>query len=67
MGARRSDQIPSNPPATDFKTRTDDEHIIEEDKQALNARPRSDDKLPTGGENPALTDLKRRLNEADSD
>jgi hypothetical protein len=49
-----------DPPATDFKTRTPDEHIHEEDKQELNAEPRAaEGRIPQRGENPAKSELKR--------
>jgi hypothetical protein len=64
MGGNSSD--PTHPSGTDFKTRTPDEHIHEEDKQALKAHPRSDSKIPTGEENPALEELKERLDEKET-
>lgn len=67
MGGKRPDQNLSNPAGTDYKTRTDDEHIHEEDKQSLNAHPRSDSKIPTGEQNPALEDLRKRLDEKKTD
>lgn len=58
MGGKRSDQIPMNPPATDRKSRVEDEHIHEEDKQALhNERGKLAIKR---GENPALKALKSK-------
>jgi len=59
MGGKRSDEIAMEPSATDKKTRTDDEHIHEEDKQALHTR-RGKLAIPKRGENPALSALKRR-------
>ena len=49
----------TEPSATDHKTRTDDEHIHEEDKQALHTQ-RGRLAIPEQGENPALTSLKNK-------
>jgi hypothetical protein len=59
MGSKRPNQIHKDLLATDIKTRTDDEHIHEEDKQALHTR-RGKLAIPEAGENPALKELKRR-------
>jgi len=59
MGGKRSDQVAMEASATDHKTRDDDPHTHEEDKQALHPR-RGKLGVPKRGENPALTDLKNR-------
>jgi hypothetical protein len=59
MGSKRPEQAHKDLLATDFKTRTDDEHIHEEDKQALHTR-RGKLAIPERGENPALEDLKAK-------
>ena len=60
MGVKRPDQIPMEPSSTDKKTRTDDEHIHEEDKQLLHTRRGKLDMPKKGEDNPALADLKAR-------
>ena len=50
---------PEEAGATDYKTRDDDEHTHVEDKQALHTR-RGKLGIPKRGENPALTELKKR-------
>jgi len=57
--AKRSDEIAMEPAVTDKKSRTDDEHIHEEDKQALHTT-RGKLGIPKRGENPALKALKNR-------
>ena len=57
MGGNRREQ--SEPSATDHKTRTDDEHIHEEDKQALHTQ-RGKLAIPERGENPAQQALKNK-------
>ena len=56
---QRPDQSFKTPSATDHKTRTDDEHIHEEDKQLLHTT-RGRLAIPQGGENPALKSLKSK-------
>lgn len=55
MGSKRPEQ--SQLLSTDHKTRTNDEHILEEDKQKLHTR-RGKLAIPQRGENPALQELK---------
>jgi hypothetical protein len=55
----RPDQSFKTPSATDHKTRTDDEHIHEEDKQRLQTS-RGKLAIPERGENPALKQLKSK-------
>jgi hypothetical protein len=63
MGSKRAQQIHKDLLATDSKTRTDDEHIHEEDKRALHTR-RGKLARPKREDNPALADLKaKRLRE----
>lgn len=62
MGGKRPEQIRKDLIATDFKTRPEDEHIYEEDKQALHTE-RGKLAIPKGGENPALSDLKAKREE----
>jgi len=59
MGSKRPEQIHRDLLATDAKTRTDDEHIHEEDKQALHSR-RGKLAIPKRGVNTALTSLRSR-------
>ena len=59
MGSKRPEQIHKDLLATDGKQRTDDEHIHEEDKQALH-RKGGRLAIPKRGENPALTARKSR-------
>ena len=49
------------PPATDHKTRTDDEHIHEEEKQELQSSdPHEQPMIPKAGTNPALRELREQ-------
>ena len=57
----RPDQVSRQPLATDAKTRTNDEHIHEEDKQLLHTKRGK--LVPETGENPALADLKAKRRE----
>jgi hypothetical protein len=54
---KRPEQIHKDLLSTDVKTRTDDEHIHEEDKQLLHTR-RGKLAIPERGENPELTTLR---------
>jgi hypothetical protein len=45
---------------TDHKTRTDDEHILEEDKQELQGNPKEQPMIPKAGTNPALRELREQ-------
>lgn len=57
MGGKRPEQIHKDKLSTDYKTRTDDEHINEEDKHELHTE-RGKLAIPKREENPALRDLK---------
>ena len=59
MSNKRPQQNHKDLLATDFKNRTDDEHIHEEDKQALHTR-RGKLAAVEKGANPALAKLKDR-------
>ena len=61
LGSMRPDQAHKNLLSTDIKTRTDDEHIHEQDKQLLHTERGK--LVPKKGENPALTDLKAKRQE----
>ena len=56
---QRPEQSFKTPSATDHKTRTDDEHIHEEDKQLLHTQ-RGKLAIPKAEENPALKALKSK-------
>jgi hypothetical protein len=59
MGSKRPEQVHKDLLATDQKVRTDDEHIHEEDKQALHTRRGKLAQPPRRGDNPALEALKQ--------
>lgn len=64
MGSKQPEHIHRDVPKTGSQTRTDDEHIHEEDKQLLHTR-RGKLAIPKREENPELTTLrakKRRRN-----
>jgi hypothetical protein len=54
----RPERTSREPAGTDAKTRTDDEHIHEEDKQLLHTQ--RGHLIPKKEENPALADLKEK-------
>lgn len=60
MGSKRPDQAKREQSATDYKTRTDDEHIHEEDKQELATNPHDQPMIPPGTVNPALRELREK-------
>lgn len=59
MGSKRPDQSHKDKLSTDYKTRTDDEHINTEDKQELHTKRGKLD-MPERGENPALKELQEK-------
>lgn len=59
MGGKRPDRDLTEPSATDRKTRTNDEHIHEEDKQLLHTK-RGKLAIPERDENPAVQALKNK-------
>lgn len=63
MGGKRPEQSHKDLLSTDIKTRTDDQKIHEEDKQLLHTK-RGHLALPKNDENPALTELKKKRDEA---
>lgn len=64
MGSKRPEQAIKDKLSTDMKTRTDDEHIHEEDKQRLHS-VRGKLAIPKNEENPALQELKQRRQDAE--
>jgi hypothetical protein len=62
---KRPEQSHIDKLSTDYKTRTDDEHIHEEDKQLLHTERGK--LVPKKGENPALTDLKAKREQAEEE
>ena len=58
MGSKRPDQAKRAESATDYKTRTDDEHIHAEDKEHLESNPHDQPMIPEAGVNPALHELR---------
>lgn len=66
MGSKRPEQIHKDLLATDQKTRTDDEHIHEEDKRAIKTE-RGKLAMPKREENPALAALKESRIPKESD
>lgn len=58
MGSKRPEQIHKDLLATDQKTRTDDEHIHEQEKHALQTE-RGKLAIPKNGDNPALAALRK--------
>jgi hypothetical protein len=66
MGSKRPEQIRKDLLATDVKSRTNDEHIHEEEKAALNSELEQLG-APKRGDNPALAALKESRVPRDSD
>jgi hypothetical protein len=66
MGSKRPEQIHKDLLSTDQKTRTDDEHIHEEDKHALHTE-RGKLATPKHEDNPALAALKESRIPKESD
>ena len=66
MGSKRPEQSHKDQLSTDRKTRTDDPAIHEEDKHLLHTE-RGHLAIPQNEENPALSELKKRREQADPD
>jgi hypothetical protein len=69
MGGKRPDQYnidPGEAGATDYKDRTLDQHVREEDKQKLTQSEKAEHEsfIPKAGKNPALADLQARRDKA---
>lgn len=69
MGGKRPDQhniAPGETLSTDYKTRVEDEGILEEDKQAYQETKKQDREsmIPRRGKNPALEALQAKREEA---
>jgi hypothetical protein len=60
MGSKRPEQAKRAESATDYKTRTDDEHIHAEDKEHLESNPHDQPLIPEVDVNPALRELRER-------
>jgi hypothetical protein len=66
MGGKRPEQIHKDLLSTDMKTRTDDPAINEEDKHELHTE-RGHLAMRKRGENPALSELKKKREQADEE
>lgn len=66
MGSKRVDQVHKDLLSTDRKSRPEDEHIHEEDKQRVRASEQQD-AIPERGENPVLQELKQKRQDARED
>ena len=64
MSSKRVDQVHKDLLSTDRKSRPEDEHIHEEDKQRLQESREQASAIPERGENPELTALKQKRAEA---